>query len=42
MKEMLGNKNRDVYAGEMQAKKDSASAYQQTFKNLIQNNPMQV
>ena len=39
MKEMLGNKNRDVYAGEMQAKKDSASAYQQTFKNLIQNNP---
>jgi hypothetical protein len=39
MKEMLGDKNRDVYAGEMQAKKDSTSAYQKTFKNLIQNNP---
>jgi len=39
MKEMLGDKNRDVYAGEMQAKKDSTSAYQKTFKSLIKNNP---
>ena len=38
MKSMLGDKNKDVYAGEMQSKKDSASAYQKTFKNLIQNN----
>jgi len=38
MKSMLGDKNRDVYAGEMQSKKDSASAYQKTFKNLVQNN----
>ncbi len=38
MQSMLGDKNRDVYAGEMQAKKDSASAYQKTFKNLLKNN----
>ena len=30
MKSMLGDKNRDVYAGEMQSKKDSASTYQKT------------
>jgi len=38
MQSMLGDRNRDVYAGEMQSKKDSASAYQKTFKNLVQNN----
>jgi hypothetical protein len=38
MKEMLGDKNKAVYAGEMQAKKDSATAYQKTFRNLMENN----
>jgi hypothetical protein len=38
MQEMLGDKNKAVYAGEMQAKKDSATAYQKTFKNLLENN----
>lgn len=38
MQSLLGDKNRDVYAGEMESKKDSASAYQKTFKNLVENN----